>query len=104
MRHQLIIGSLVLLLAALPFAGCGDNDNNDNSGGNGGSCGNGFIDQSSESCDGSDFDGKTCQSLGFASGTLTCTSRCQLDTSSCEGSSSRTPTPVVTGSPCSGLM
>ncbi len=98
MRHHLIIGSLVLLLAALPLAGCGDDDN-DNSHGTNGSCGNGFIDSSSESCDGSDFDGKTCQSLGFASGTLTCTSKCQRDTSTCEGSSSQTPTPVVTATP-----
>lgn len=99
MRHQLIIGSLVLLLAALPIAGCGDNDNSDN--GSGGNCGNGFIDQSSESCDGSDFDGATCQSLGFAGGTLTCGPRCQRDTTTCTGSG-RTPTPVVTATPGSG--
>ena len=95
MRHQLVIGSLVLLLAALPLAGCGDNDND----GNNGTCGNGFIDDSSESCDGSDFDGATCQSLGFNGGTLGCSSRCQFDTSDCTGSTSRTPTPVVTATP-----
>ncbi|MEO6026017.1 MAG: hypothetical protein ABIR79_04035 [Candidatus Binatia bacterium] len=100
MRQQLIIGSLVLLLAALPIAGCGDNDNNDNNdNGSGGSCGNGFIDDSSESCDGGDFDGATCQSLGFGGGTLTCGPRCQRDTTTCTGSSSRTPTPVVTATP-----
>jgi hypothetical protein len=102
MRHHVIIGSLVLLLAALPLAGCGDNDNsngNDNGGGPGGRCGNGVVDQSSEQCDGSDLDGATCASLGFSGGTVTCNGSCRFVTTACTGTS-LTPTPVAT--PTSG--
>ena len=98
MRHHAIIGSLVLLLAAMPLAGCGDNDNSDNGNDNGGSsarCGNDVVDQSSEDCDGGDLDGATCQSLGFSGGTLTCSSGCRYVTSGCAGTS-LTPTPITT--------
>jgi hypothetical protein len=80
MRHHAIIGSLVLLLAAMPLAGCGDNDNSNNNdnGGSGAQCGNDVVDQSSEDCDGSDLDGATCQSRGFSGGTLTCSKRVPL--------------------------
>lgn len=36
-----------------------------------------------EECDGTDFGGETCESLGFASGDLACTAGCMLDTSGC---------------------
>ena len=47
-----------------------------------GYCGDGTV-NGSEQCDGGDFGGATCQSKGFASGTLTCGNGCQLDTSGC---------------------
>lgn len=96
MRHHAIIGSLVLLLAAMPLAGCGDNDNNNNdNGGSGAQCGNDVVDQSSEDCDGSDLDGATCQSLGFSGGSLACSNSCRYVTSGCTGTS-LTPTPGAT--------
>jgi hypothetical protein len=36
-----------------------------------------------EPCDGSDLDGKTCQTVGFFSGKLQCTASCQLNTKRC---------------------
>lgn len=45
-------------------------------------CGNG-VPEGLESCDGTDLRGQTCESLGFASGTLTCFPFCALDTSPC---------------------
>ena len=96
MRHHTIIGLLVLLLAAMPLAGCGDNDNGGNDGGGSGArCGNGVVDQSSEQCDGTDLDGATCASLGFSGGTLSCNGSCRYSTSACTGTS-LTPTPVAT--------
>lgn len=46
-------------------------------------CGSGAIDAASEQCDGSDLGGDSCASLGFASGTLGCTTACRFDTSAC---------------------
>lgn len=45
-------------------------------------CGNGVID-SAESCDGSEFGGTGCSSLGFYAGTLQCTAGCGFDVSAC---------------------
>jgi len=45
-------------------------------------CGDGVI-QRAEECDGANLASKTCSSLGFSGGTLTCTTGCTLDTSSC---------------------
>lgn len=45
-------------------------------------CGNGTID-AGEACDGSNLNGQTCATQGFAVGTLGCTSGCSLDTSAC---------------------
>lgn len=45
-------------------------------------CGNGVIDPG-EQCDGSDLGGATCESLGFAGGTLACSGACTYDTSGC---------------------
>jgi len=46
-------------------------------------CNDGFIDPG-ESCDGSNLDSQNCASQGFDSGTLSCSSTCTFDTSSCE--------------------
>lgn len=45
-------------------------------------CGNSFR-ETVEQCDGLDLGGSTCQTQGFASGTLTCTNLCAFDTSAC---------------------
>jgi len=50
-------------------------------------CGNGVVDLG-EPCDGADLGGATCTSLGFASGTLTCTVRCGFDVGACTGTRS----------------
>ncbi len=45
-------------------------------------CGNGVID-ANEQCDGNELGGQTCESQGFAGGTLGCTAACKFDTSAC---------------------
>jgi len=45
-------------------------------------CGNGVI-ETGEQCDGGNINGQTCISKGFAGGTLTCSSSCAFNTSSC---------------------
>ncbi|MFH0840395.1 MAG: S8 family serine peptidase, partial [bacterium] len=45
-------------------------------------CGDG-IKNGVETCDGSDLDGKSCVSQGYASGTLTCSNTCSFNISSC---------------------
>jgi hypothetical protein len=53
-------------------------------------CGNGVIDPG-ESCDGTDLDGATCESLGEGTGTLSCDPvTCTFDTSMCSGNGSST--------------
>ncbi len=48
-----------------------------------GTCGNGTT-EPGEACDGNDLAGQSCQSLGFAGGTLACAGDCQsFDTSGC---------------------
>jgi hypothetical protein len=51
------------------------------------SCGDGIVNQASESCDLSDFRGSTCESLGLGGGRLSCTSDCNLDTAQCDAAS-----------------
>lgn len=45
-------------------------------------CGNSII-EGTEGCDKAALGGKTCTSLGFTGGTLSCSSSCQLNTSAC---------------------
>ncbi len=45
-------------------------------------CGDGGID-GDEECDGAELVGRSCESLGFPGGLLTCTPECTLDTSEC---------------------
>lgn len=47
-------------------------------------CGDGIVNQESEECDGSDFNGKTCKSFGYDYGNLICTNDCKISTSSCK--------------------
>jgi len=50
-------------------------------------CGNGVA-ETGESCDGSDLNGETCATLGYAVGAgLACTAECALDSSLCETAS-----------------
>ena len=46
-------------------------------------CGNGVV-EGGESCDGSNLDGASCQSLGFSGGSLSCSS-CSFNTNGCTG-------------------
>jgi cysteine-rich repeat protein len=52
-----------------------------------------------EQCDFPDFAGATCNSLGFAAGTLNCTSTCRFDTSQCGPTFTPTSIPTDTGTP-----
>ena len=45
-------------------------------------CGDSII-QSGEQCDGTNFGGSSCNSIGFASGALTCSSVCTFVTAAC---------------------
>ncbi|MEL6758790.1 MAG: hypothetical protein AAFP04_00175 [Myxococcota bacterium] len=48
-------------------------------------CDDGTVDDD-EVCDGDDFEGATCRSLGYRTGSLRCTNQCQtIDTSGCSG-------------------
>ncbi|MBU1239470.1 hypothetical protein KKF84_05735 [Myxococcota bacterium] len=49
-----------------------------------GSCGDGTIQNAYEECDGTNFNGVTCENLGYHGGTVQCTDTCQLDLSDCE--------------------
>ncbi len=49
-----------------------------------GQCGNGSS-ESNEECDGGALSGQTCQSSGFADGSLSCTDRCTLNFTNCTG-------------------
>lgn len=45
-------------------------------------CGNGTMEEG-ESCDGKDFNGRTCASYGYERGELTCTNFCRISTENC---------------------
>jgi hypothetical protein len=46
-------------------------------------CGDNFVNQDFEYCDGTDLNGNSCESRGFVSGTLRCTGSCAFDTRAC---------------------
>ena len=50
-------------------------------------CGDGVVNQPSESCDLSDLNGTTCETLGLGGGLLSCTSDCNFDTAQCDTAS-----------------
>ena len=62
-------------------------------------CGDEFLDirgpDHIEMCDGRNLNNRSCFSLGFAGGTLTCAGDCTFDTSAC----TPRPTPTVTAPP-----
>jgi len=60
-------------------------------------CGNKKA-EDGEDCDGSDFKGKTCKSMGYTGGTLLCDSQCTLDLSACTKGGGNTGKPF--GSLC----
>lgn len=45
-------------------------------------CGNSVVD-GADQCDGNDFNGQTCATLGFSGGNLFCSAACTVDTTSC---------------------
>ncbi len=57
------------------------------------SCGDGIINQTSEQCDGSALNSKTCSSINAATpyGTLKCSNSCRYDTSGCSGTDPNAP-------------
>ncbi len=89
-------------------------------------CGNSVVETPAEDCEGLDLNGKTCSSLGYSSGILTCDIACSFLTSGCITTSpspsliptssdtvtpvtassaplsSPTPSPIVTASPDTG--
>ncbi len=46
-------------------------------------CGDGNVDTAEEDCDGDNLNGATCESRGYDSGTLACTTSCDFDTTDC---------------------
>lgn len=46
-------------------------------------CGDGTVNQPTESCDGLDLSGLSCEDLGLGAGTLACNETCRFDTSAC---------------------
>ncbi|MBU1413218.1 hypothetical protein KKC22_17040, partial [Myxococcota bacterium] len=81
---SLLIGSLAIV------CGCDDDSNNTNNVNNvnnvnNASCGNAVI-EGSELCDGAALGDATCESQGFAGGTLACLADCTgYDTAACTG-------------------
>ncbi len=68
---------------------CDDGNNNQNDGCTNlcqaAVCGDGVIRSGSEQCDGSDLGDASCTSLGYVSGSLSCSNLCTLNASSCVG-------------------
>lgn len=56
--------------------------NGEEESGPGSACGNGVL-EPGEVCDGDDFDGQTCQDLGFVGGELGCSDQCTIDATGC---------------------
>src|ERR1051326_4337717 len=63
------------------------------------SCGNGVRGGADEQCDGSDLGGATCQSRGFAGGTLACGSDCRFDGAGCTAQVVTLPASIAGGGP-----
>jgi len=62
-------------------------------------CGNGVA-RGDEQCDGGDFRGATCTSLGYAGGAILCDDKCAFDTTNCVAVATPTaPAPTLTLTP-----
>src|SRR3989344_8646353 len=59
-------------------------------------CGDGIIRTGIEQCDGSNLGITSCQSLGFANGTLSCASSCLFNSTACMAAPAPAPIPPVT--------
>jgi cysteine-rich repeat protein len=124
--RAMMLSGLLLLAVALPLGGCGDEDRRIafTDCGNGvldageecddgnldddddclstcrlATCGDGFLNRLREECDGTNFGGESCASLGLGGGSLACTASCTLDTSGCGGQPVPTATPAATATP-----
>src|SRR5688572_14123307 len=85
--------ALTLGLFSLVAAACaegvtrerGDDDDGGSAGsaGNMLSCGDGVRDAAEEDCDGDDFGGVTCDTLGLPGGELICDATCTIDSTGC---------------------
>lgn len=64
-------------------------------------CGNGKLD-AGEQCDGNNLNNQTCQTQGFASGNLRCTSSCKFDTSNCSAATTCGNGKLDAGEECDG--
>jgi hypothetical protein len=64
-------------------------------------CGDGVVD-GTEACDGADLGGATCQSLGFASGSLACGADCRLNVFACVAADGCGDGEVGVGEECDG--
>ena len=80
MKNWTFFAMAGMLAMALVLGGCPESGN-----GGPGFCGDGDHNTDDEDCDGADLDGKTCEALGYDSGTLTCQTNCDFDVSACEG-------------------
>jgi cysteine-rich repeat protein len=104
LRHGLsfLVASYAIAAAACSghIIGTIDNVNNGNTTNNA-VCGNDQR-EGSEQCDGADLGGHTCETVGFAAGTLSCTDSCQLDTGQCETGSACGNGTVDAGEQCDG--
>ncbi len=69
--------------------------------GTGPECGNDTLEYGEE-CDGAETDGVTCESLGFVTGALGCTSQCTFDTSNCSNAGSCGDSTLDPGEECDG--
>lgn len=73
------LGAALLLAGCTALSSCSDGTPTNPLG----SCGDGVVD-TSETCDGAELGGATCESQGFGAGTLACASDCKsLDASQC---------------------
>ncbi len=70
----------------------------------GGICGDGTVNPPAEECDGSDLDGRSCQSLGYDSGELSCDGQCRFDTGDCVTSAICGDNQLGPGELCDGAL
>ena len=87
------------LLAAALLAGCDDGSSSNSNNASPG-CGNSVVDDG-ERCDGTDLNGKTCESLGYLGGTLSCNKSCEFNESGCYQCTTSDTRKCATGQKCS---